>query len=336
MGFFWGELKDGQYQPSTIHKILLPKITGNEINGLGETSFRRPTPIYHWFGRLKVPFNPVNLVLLVSDVFNRTAMGHIKRSSKFEKKPYAPLASHKVEIKPVEWSARIKEYALANGADVVGMVPMNQDWVFEGFEVKQKWIIMLGFTMAYEELEKLPASDGGTEVLRVYADGQETAWTVANWLHTQGWDAHGYCGPMASSITMVPPALAAGLGELGKHGSIINRKLGSNMRLAYVLTDIPLVSDDVDDFGADDFCTRCQVCSRECPADAIGPEKQMVRGVEKWSVDFDKCVPFFNDHFGCGICLVVCPWSRPGVAPNLIAKLARRKTKKAAFLEQQK
>jgi epoxyqueuosine reductase len=210
---------------------------------------------------------------------------------------------------------------------VVGMVPMNQDWVFQGFSVKEKWIIMLGFRMNYDELSKLPHADGANEVLKVYADGQETATAMANWLRTQGWDASGYCGPMASPITMIPPALAAGLGELGKHGSIINRELGANMRLAYVLTDIPLLANSQDEFGADDFCSRCQVCTRECPADAISSDKQWVRGVEKWYVNFDKCVPYFNDTLGCGICLAVCPWSRPGVAPNLLKKLARRKEK---------
>lgn len=332
MGFFKGEITEQGYVPPTVHRWLIPKdITGNEINGLGETRVRRPTPIYHWFRRLKkLPFNRVNIVLLLSDVFNRTAMGHISRSSEYENKPYDALAPEKVEKSPREWSDAIKEYALANGADVVGIVPMRQDWVFDGFDVNQKWIVMLGFKMDYDELNKLPDSEGGTEVLRVYAHGQVSAWHIANWLRKQGWDAKGYCGPMASPVTMIPPALEAGFGELGKHGSIINRRLGSNMRLAYVLTDIPLVADSPDEFGADDFCSRCQVCTRECPPSAIQPEKQLVRGVEKWYVNFDKCLPYFNDTFGCGICLAVCPWSRPGVAEGLVQKLARRNQRKGS------
>jgi epoxyqueuosine reductase QueG len=51
----------------------------------------------------------------------------------------------------------------------------------------------------------------------------------------------------------------------------------------------------------------------------------MVRGETKWYVDFDKCIPYFVDYETCGICLVVCPWSRPGVADNMLAKMARRR-----------
>ena len=50
---------------------------------------------------------------------------------------------------------------------------------------------------------------------------------------------------------------AAGLGELGKHGSLINNELGSSMRFSTVLTDMPLVADKPVDFGADDFCMSC-------------------------------------------------------------------------------
>ena len=331
MGFFTGEIVAGGYKPSTIHKLLIPKITGNEINGLGEKEFRRPTPIYHWFGKLKVPFNPASLVLLTRSTIDRASFKHINNSRKCQERPLDTVAGKKVKKSPADWSASVKQYALEHGADVVGIVPMNQDWVFEGFEVTEKWIIMLGFKMDYEELNKLPDAAGANEVLRVYAHGQETAWGLANWLRNQGWDAGGYCGPMASPISMLPPALAAGFGELGKHGSIINRELGSNMRLAYVLTDIPFQADTPDEFGADEFCTRCRLCTRDCPADAITPDKKMVRGVEKWYVDFDKCIPYFNDTQGCGICLAVCPWSRPGVASGLVVKLARRKTRKQSM-----
>ena len=110
---------------------------------------------------------------------------------------------------------------------------------------------------------------------------------------------------MAGAVNLIPAAIAAGLGELGKHGSIINRRLGSNMRIAYVLTEAPLMPDRPDVFGADDFCTHCRLCAQACPPDAISQTKQWLRGALKWYVDFDKCVPYFNDTRACGICIAV-------------------------------
>jgi epoxyqueuosine reductase QueG len=70
---------------------------------------------------------------------------------------------------------------------------------------------------------------------------------------------------------------------------------------------------------------RCRACEDACPPAAIAPDKQRVRGEVRWYVDFDRCLPYFNEHGGCGICLAVCPWSRPGVADSLLAKMARRR-----------
>ncbi|GMR23694.1 MAG: hypothetical protein BMS9Abin37_2151 [Acidobacteriota bacterium] len=65
------------------------------------------------------------------------------------------------------------------------------------------------------------------------------------------------------------------------------------------------------------------VCGRDGP-DAIFDDRQLVRGVEKWYVDFDKCIPYFTMTEGCGICVEVCPWSEPGrgvvLSETLLAK----------------
>jgi epoxyqueuosine reductase QueG len=165
------------------------------------------------------------------------------------------------------------------------------------------------------------------EVTRQYARGTHTAKAVASWLRREGHDAFPYGGPMAGSFLLIPPAILAGLGELGKHGSMIHRTLGSNFRLACVLTDAPLLADRRDVFGASDFCASCRVCTDACPPDAIAAERQLVRGEVRWYVDFDKCLPYFNENLSCAICLAVCPFSRPEIGPRLVEKLARRRAR---------
>ena len=79
---------------------------------------------------------------------------------------------------------------------------------------------------------------------------------------------------------------------------------------------MPLVPTSPIRFGADEFCSNCQVCTQSCPPGAIASNKQMVRGVERWYVNFDKCIPYFAEAASCGICIAECPWTRPVGAPK--------------------
>ncbi len=119
----------------------------------------------------------------------------------------------------------------------------------------------------------------------------------------------------------IPLAVRAGLGELGKHGSLISKEFGSNIHLAAVLTDLPMDVDAPVDIGVEDMCRKCKRCTLDCPAGAISDEKQLVRGEEKWYVDFDRCIPYFVKTDGCAICIQVCPWSIEGRGPSLSERL---------------
>jgi epoxyqueuosine reductase len=192
---------------------------------------------------------------------------------------------------------------------------------------------MIGVAMDYGELSQVPPTfenpSSAVEVARQYNRASRACRELANFILAQGYEAEPYPGPYAKALNMIPPAIAAGLGQLGKHGSMINRVYGSSFRLSAVSTDMPLVADVADDPGSEDFCTSCQVCVKACPPGAIGNDTQMVRGVEKWYVDFDKCIPYFGDALACGICLAVCPWSRPGTAPRLADRMLARRRRKA-------
>ncbi len=311
--------------PHFVEKF--PQISGNRVNGLGETQPRRPSPFFwhkpelHEFG-----------------VLQDAVLSYHRQSAEIREvytpqadrgpKPIVKAQERRVET-PEAWTAAVKAFALDNDGDFVGIARTNPDWIYEGFEITEPWIIMIGVAMDYERLNQAPASldnpTAGVEVGDKYNKAARVCRRLTNFILQQGYDAKAFQGPFATALNMIPAALASGFGELGKHGSIINRKLGSSFRLSAVATDLPLLADQPDDFGADDFCTRCQVCTQACPPDAIFEEKQPVRGIEKWYVDFDKCIPYFGDTLSCGICIVRCPWSMPGVADKLVQKLARRR-----------
>jgi epoxyqueuosine reductase len=341
MGIFRGQLTGDGYQPPFIHRLLSPRVSGNTINGLGESEPRRPRRIYHWCYLKRTIWYPhylVNLLLLIkARIFYRAFYRIADQGLDEQRRELRSVAPTRQERSPQEWTDEIKKFARSAGADLVGIVRADPLWIVDGCgDVPGRWLIMLGFRMEYEEMEFDRDPDAtikdsvGMETIRIYLSGQRIVNAVIEWIHERGWQAQGSCGPAAGGLTLIPPAIAAGFGELGKHGSIINREFGSGFRLGYVAVDIPLISDELDSFGADDFCTRCKVCSDACPPSAIVPDKQLVRGDRKWYVDFDKCVPYFNEELGCGVCITVCPWTRPGVAPRLTEKLRKREELRAS------
>ena len=56
----------------------------------------------------------------------------------------------------------------------------------------------------------------------------------------------------------------------------------------------------------------------------------MVRVRKTWQVDLGTCVPFCSEHDGCAICLSVCTWSRPAVAPSLVQKILQKRAMREA------
>jgi ferredoxin len=318
------------FRPDPEQTALMPGISGNAINGLGETRPRRPAMVYWAPDPGEIAHGAMQGYFYRRSAQDaRFAEQRAARQNVLDT-PLPPLAGTAREASPETWTAELDRFVRVGDCEMTGVAEMCEDWVFEGHEITQSRVIMLGVRHDYEAIATAPEPEAGLEVVRQYARAAAVAKTVAGWLREQGWEAEPLTGPMTGKLAMIPPALACGFGELGKHGSIINPELGASFRLSAVLTDAPFAPTAPRVHGIDGFCQNCRICEDACPPEALFPEKKIVRGVEKWYVDFDRCLPFFNQTHGCAICIAVCPWSRPGVGVNLAAKLARRAERSAA------
>ena len=323
--------RQSDYQPMKQFIDKFPETSGNEINGLGEETVRRASPFF-WH-----PPDRQTHGALQKEVTDYHRQSDAVRKWFSPRPPggrgpeAVPQAEEPVNKSPEEWSALVKEFTLANESDLVGIADIDPLWVYEGYEINEPRVIMIGVEMDYAELAEAPSSfenpRAAVVVAKEYNRAARACRELRNYILSQGYHAKAYQGPYATALNFLPAAIAAGLGELGKHGSLIHRPYGSSFRLSAVTTDMPLIADAPDVFGADEFCMRCQACANVCPPGAIANEKQLVRGVEKWYVDFDKCIPYFGESLGCAVCLAQCPWSRPGNAGKLIQKLRKRAAK---------
>jgi len=107
----------------------------------------------------------------------------------------------------------------------------------------------------------------------------------------------------------------AGLGWIGKHSLLLNRKYGSWFFLGVIISDLEL---EPDHGPMKDYCGECTRCVDACPTSAILPGR---------SVDATRCISYLtielknreipaefrdkmnNRAFGCDICQDVCPWN---------------------------
>ena len=123
-------------------------------------------------------------------------------------------------------------------------------------------------------------------------------------------------------VSHKPFAWAAGLGWIGRNGLLINPTYGSRIRLATVLTDMPLMPGKPIGNG----CGECRLCVLTCPSKALRYSKFEVRpGSREEIFDADKCYErlvknkellakkhHMVEHAVtiCGMCIKVCPFGK--------------------------
>ncbi len=252
-------------------------------------------------------------------------------------------------VTPARLSEKIKERALAEGFDKVGIVAAAplleerarlEEWLRRGFHGEMEWMArdperrtdprqlladarsVVVVALNYYTPHQHP-DDGATGKISRYAWGDDyhdvmgdklknlLAWIRAAWP-----DADGKVCCDIQPMMDKAWAVRAGLGWLGKHTNLITRELGSWVFIGELVLNLELEADTA---RVEDHCGSCTLCLDACPTGAI---------TEPYVVDSNRCISHANIEsrapeiapavaphldgwlYGCDICQDVCPWNR--------------------------
>lgn len=114
-------------------------------------------------------------------------------------------------------------------------------------------------------------------------------------------------------------AYRAGLGWIGRNTLLIHSKLGSELLLGVLLTDVSLTPG----MPQPDRCNDCSACVDACPTAAIRPDRWLEarRCLSYLTIEHrgafpsDLCSAVGNRLAGCDVCQQVCPWNRIAQPP---------------------
>ncbi len=186
-------------------------------------------------------------------------------------------------------------------------------------------VVALAFEENYFGIMNSPGRLASAAVGDGYSRMAYTATTLADFIRGLGYRAI----PAGNGVGLsIPIAIDAGLGELGRNGLLVTPKYGPRVRLAKVITDMPLVPDHPISFGVTEFCEDCMLCAETCPSESItnGPrtwEGQSVSnnpGTFKWYITGEPCNDF--NGFSCSNCKRSCPFNKPN--NSWLHKLTRK------------
>lgn len=182
---------------------------------------------------------------------------------------------------------------------------------------KCQYAIALSVQMSIDNIQCSPTSIASAGSSMGYSRCEFLVAGLAEFIRGLGYTAIPSVNDLGSSVAI---AIDAGLGELGRTNRLVTPEYGPMVRLAKVITDLPLATDDPIDFGLMEFCQACKRCSEACPSNCLSYDDEPSfktkgewnnPGHEAWFENSPQCLAYWQESTsGCSICLAVCPWAK--------------------------
>ncbi|MGF1686140.1 4Fe-4S dicluster domain-containing protein [Photobacterium japonica] len=267
----------------------------------------------------------------------KAAYGTHDHPIKFPKPPEGPpeVADYyfvdptrkKLDFKsPQHASELVKTMAHQFGASLVGITGIHKEFIFKnmmrgveswGDEVPAHWksIIVIGIPMNWDPMY---SAIGYSTSYDAYHKCRLAIGKLQIFLGELGYGSRCQVPGNDYEMTIPPLGVLAGLGEASRNGTLMTPELGTNIRLAALVTDIDLEHDKPVDLGMQHFCQDCKICATSCPSGSISLSDKpdtVIRGFKRYDFNQDSCYRMWQSGptamgMGCRACIAVCPYTR--------------------------
>lgn len=250
---------------------------------------------------------------------------------------------------PVAPAVRIRQRAVAEGFDVVGISPAQvpagvgdalEAWLAAGCHGEMAWmathaarrrdprtlwpeaqsVVVVGQNYAPREDPRRGLAYPDRGLISVYARNRDyhdrlkgRLKALAGWMHRE-FAAGVKVFVDTAPVPEKPLAQQAGVGWAGRHTNIVSRRFGSWLFLGVIYTDLALAPDP----PAVDLCGRCTRCLDACPTAALTAPGRLDarRCLSYLTIEHAGPIPeglrsrLGNRIYGCDDCMAACPWNR--------------------------
>ncbi len=238
---------------------------------------------------------------------------------------------------PKEMSKWLKKISKFYGASLTGIAKFDSKWIYTNDRMdrpyvipkKIKNVIVIAVEMDLGAINTSPKWPGGIATGLGYSKMAFVRTLLSSFIRNLGYEAI----PAGNALALsVPIAVEAGLGGYGRHGLLITKEYGPRVRVAKILTDMPLEADKPSYRFAksvEKFCETCMTCAEKCPSASIPFDKNQSYktysisnnpGVKKWYINVDTCYLFWLKNGGdCSSCISDCEYNHKPTWPHKIA-----------------
>lgn len=229
-------------------------------------------------------------------------------------------------------SAKLKAFCRSSGADLAGiadLVPfLQQRWPTLPADLLFPYTYAISVAVRLDDdimdtITSHPTIEYAEHYRAANADLDRLTAEIAAWIISRGCEAEAVPASKIMDIENLLGAVShkaiarmAGIGWQGKSLLIVSPQFGPRIRLATVLTDMPLFPDG----PIKNQCGSCTECTDACPVKAI----RNVTAVDRYAnreeaLAFERCADrtYENSLLSgigariCGVCVRACPHGKP-------------------------